>query len=412
MPIISDRGKKMPASPIRKLVPFAEQAIRDGKKVYYLNIGQPDLPPSDTTLSAIRNTPIDVIEYSHSAGNVSYRKKLADYYKKLEIDVEFDNILITTGASEAIMFAFNCCCNPGDEIIMPEPFYANYNGFATATDVNIVPITSSIENNFALPPISEFEKKITSKTKGIFICNPNNPTGYLYSRREIEMLGELVKKYNLYLFSDEVYRTLCYVDEPFFSVMQLKDCDQNTMLIDSASKRYNACGLRIGALITRNREIVDTAMKFAQARLSPPHFGQIAGEAALDSSEDYLNRIFDEFKSRRDFIVSALNRMDGVIAPAAKGTFYVMAQLPVDDTEKFCQWLLTDFNHKQQTLLLAPASGFYKTAGLGRHEVRIAYVLGINDLRNAMDCLELALKQYSGRKEIKRVKSISSVSGF
>ena len=396
----------MPESPIRKLVPYADEAKKKGITVYHLNIGQPDMAPSDTTLSAIRNSPIDVIEYSHSAGNLSYRKKLAEYYNKLDIDVCADDILITTGASEAILFAFNSCLNPGDEIIMPEPFYANYNGFATATDVHIVPITSYIEDNYALPPIEEFEKKITAKTKGIFICNPNNPTGYLYSKEEIEKLGNLVKKYDLYLFADEVYRTLCYVDDPFFSAMQLKGTEKNVLLIDSASKKYNACGLRIGALITRNKDIINTAMKFAQARLSPPHFGQIAGEAALDSSVSYLDAIYEEFKSRHDYLVDALTTMEGVFCADPKGAFYIMARLPIDDADAFSLWLLKDFSYKNQTVMLAPASGFYKTPGLGRDEVRIAYVLDRKKLAKAMDCLSEALKVYPGKVTKKKHKPV------
>ncbi len=397
MPKISNRGQIMPESPIRKLVPYAEEAVKRGVQVFHLNIGQPDLPPSDTSISAIRNTPISVIGYSHSAGNESYRRKLADFYKKLDIHVDYNDILITTGGSEAISFAFNCCLNPGDEVIMPEPFYANYNGFATATGVTVVPIPSSIVDGFALPPIEDFEKKITPKTKALFICNPNNPTGYIYSKDEIEKLGVLAKKYDLYIFADEVYRALCYDEAPFFSVMHLKGLDDNILMIDSASKRYNACGLRVGALITKNKEVIRTALKFAQARLSPPHFGQIAGEAALNSSQEYLDEIFYTFKARRDFVVSALNKMENVVCPEPKGAFYVMAQLPVDDADKFAKWLLSDFEYNKQTVMVAPASGFYFTPGKGKHEVRLAYVLDIEDLKKAMKCFEEALKVYPGR---------------
>ncbi len=398
MPTISERGKKMPESAIRKLVPYAEKAIKDGKHVHHLNIGQPDLPPSDTTLTAIRETQLNVIiGYSHSAGNISYRKKLAEYYNKQDIDISYDDILITTGGSEAILFAFLSCLNVGDEVIIPEPFYANYNGFAAASGVKVCPVTSSIENNFALPPIQEFEQKINEKTKGIFINNPNNPTGYLYSKEEVEQLGALVKKHDLYLFADEVYRGLCYEESaPFFSVMHLKGLEKNIVLIDSASKRYNACGLRVGAMITKNRDLYNTAMKFAQNRLSPPHFGQIAGEAALDSSPEYLNKIFYEFKSRRDFLVEALNNIDGVYCPVPKGAFYVIAKLPVDDSEMFCQWMLSDFEYENQTVMLAPAAGFYSTEGLGKDQIRIAYVLKSDNLKKAIKCLEEGIKAYPG----------------
>ncbi len=398
MPKISERGKKMPESAIRKLVPFAEKAVKEGKHVHHLNIGQPDLPPSDTTLSAIRNTQLNVIiGYSHSAGNISYRKKLAKYYNKLNININYDDILITTGGSEAILFAFLSCLNAGDEIIIPEPFYANYNGFAAASGVKINPVTSYIENDFALPKIEAFEKKINSNTKGIFINNPNNPTGYLYAKEEIQRLGSLVKKHDLYLFADEVYRGLCYEEnEPFFSVMHLKDMEKNVVLVDSASKRYNACGLRVGAMITRNHNLHNTAMKFAQSRLSPPHFGQIAGEAALDSSQKYLDEIFYEFKGRRNFLVEALNKIEGVRCPMPKGAFYVLAELPVDDSEKFCQWMLSDFEYENQTVMLAPASGFYSTKGLGKKQIRIAYVLKNGDLKKAVKCLEEGIKAYPG----------------
>lgn len=397
MPEISLRGKIMPDSPIRKLAKHAEDAVQRGIHVHHLNIGQPDLPPSDTSLEAIRNADLSVIGYSHSAGNFSYRKKLSENYRQIGIEVDPEQILITTGGSEAIAFTFLACLNPGDEVIMTEPFYANYNAFATYADVVIKPITSSIDNGYALPPMEEFEKHITQRTKAIFICNPNNPTGYLYSREEVIKLGKIVKKYNLYLFSDEVYRALCYVDEPFFSVMQLPDMEEHVVMIDSASKRYNACGLRVGALITRSESILQTTLKFAQGRLSPPHFGQIAGEAALNSSQEYLDMIFQTFKKRRDFIVEALNQIDGVYCPAPKGAFYVMAKLPVDDSDKFSEWLLREFSYNDQTIMLAPASGFYKTPGLGKQEVRMAYVLKREALKLAMEVLEEGLKVYPGR---------------
>jgi aspartate aminotransferase len=399
MPGISKRGQIMPDSPIRKLVPYEEIAIEKGLHVHHLNIGQPDLPPSDTSLEALKKADLSVIGYSHSAGNKSYRKKLAEYYQKVGLDINYDEILITTGGSEAIAFSFLCCLNPGDEIIMPEPFYANYRGFATYADVKIKPITSRIEDGFSLPPMEEFEKHITNKTKGIFICNPNNPTGYLYSEDEIRTLGRLVKKYDLYLFADEVYRTLCYVDDPFFSVMQLEGMEEHVVMLDSASKRYNACGLRVGAMITKNKKVHDTAMKFAQARLSPPHFGQVAGEAALDSSNEYLDMIYKTFKERRDFIVDGLNKIPGVFCPPPKGAFYVMAKLPVDDTEVFAKWLLKDFSYNNQTVMLAPASGFYITPGLGKQEVRMAYVIKREAIKLALECLEEALKVYPGRIE-------------
>lgn len=396
MPEISTRGKRMPDSPIRKLVPYEEMALSKGIHVHHLNIGQPDLPPSDTSLEALKKADLSVIGYSHSAGNISYRKKLAEYYQRIGLNIKYDEILITTGGSEAIAFSFLCCLNPGEEIIMPEPFYANYRGFANYADVRIKPITSSIENGFALPPMEEFEKHITEKTKGIFICNPNNPTGYLYSEEEIKVLAKLVKKYDLYLFADEVYRTLCYVDEPFYSVMQLEGMENHVIMLDSASKRYNACGLRVGAMITKNKEVHDTAMKFAQARLSPPHFGQVAGEAALDSSPEYLDTIFKTFKGRRDFIVEGLNKIPGVYCPEPKGAFYVMAKLPVDDSEEFAKWLLKDFSYNGQTVMLAPAAGFYITPGLGKQEVRLAYVIKREAIKLALEALEVALKEYPG----------------
>jgi len=386
----------MPASPIRKLVPFAEEAARKGIKVYRLNIGQPDIPTPDTALDALRNIKQKVLEYSHSAGNESYRRKLADFYQSIGINVSHTEILITTGGSEAILFALNSCTDPGDEIITPEPFYANYNGFATSAGVKIVTVTSTIGNDFALPPITEIEKKITSKTKAILICSPNNPTGYLYSKEEITLLGEIVKKHNLFLFSDEAYRELCYDGTEHFSPMKLQGIDENVILLDSVSKRYSECGIRIGALVTRNKVVLSTALKFAQARLSPPGLGQIAAEASIDTPAEYFTEISREYTARRNFMVEALSKIPGVYCPRPKGAFYTVVRLPVDDADKFAQWLLEKFEYKNQTVMVAPASGFYSTPGLGRNEVRIAYVLKIEDLRNAIETLSEALKAYPG----------------
>lgn len=386
----------MPASPIRKLVPFAEAAKRKGTKVYHLNIGQPDIETPPAILDAVRHTNIKVLEYSHSAGNESYRRKLVEYYKKVGIAVSYDQIMITTGGSEAIMFGFFTCLNSGDEVIIPEPFYANYNGFACAAGVNVVPITSRIENGFALPPIDDFEKVITSKTKAILICSPNNPTGYLYSREEMEELKNICLKHNLYLFSDEAYREFCY-DGDYVSAMHLKGLDENVVLIDTISKRYSACGARIGALVTKNKAVYDAAMKFAQARLSPPGLAQIMAEAAIDLPDSYFNAPKAEYLSRRNLLVSRLNAMPGVFCPNPGGAFYAIARLPIDDSDKFCQWLLEEFSYKNQTLMLAPATGFYGTPGLGKNEVRLAYVLNLDAINAAMDCLEKALEQYPGR---------------
>jgi len=387
----------MPASPIRKLVPYAEEAKRKGRKVYHLNIGQPDIPTPQVALDAVKNTDLKVIEYSHSAGIESYRKGLAKYYQGLGIDITHNDMIITTGGSEAITIAFMTCLNPGDEVIIPEPFYANYNGFAVQAGVIVKPIVSRIENDFALPPVEEFEKLITPKTKGIVICNPNNPTGYLYSKEELEQLATIVKKHDLYLFSDEVYREFCYDGITHYSAMMLKGLENNVILMDSVSKRYSMCGVRIGALITRNKEVIATAMKFAQARLSPPSFGQIAAEAALNTPAGYFKEVYDEYIKRRNFMVEALNRMEGVYCPKPKGAFYTVVRLPIDDSDKFAQWLLEHFEYNNQTVMLAPATGFYSTPGLGKNEVRIAYVLNVDDLRKAMECLEVALKQYPGR---------------
>jgi len=397
MPLISEKGKAMPASPIRKLVPFAEAAKKKGRKVYHLNIGQPDIPTPDVALNAIRNIDLKVIEYSHSAGNESYRRKLASYYQKLGINIDHTELLITTGGSEAVLFALMACVNPGEEVITPEPFYANYNGFATSAGINVVPVKSYIKDDFALPPIREIEKKITAKTKGIIICNPNNPTGYLYSREELLHLREIVKRHDLFLFSDEVYREFCYDGAEHFSAMKLEGIENNVIMLDSVSKRYSVCGVRIGALITRNKEVISTALKFAQARLSPPGLGQIVGEASIDTPADYFKDVNKEYTARRNYMVEALNKIPGVYCPKPKGAFYTVVKLPVDDSDKFAQWLLEEFEFCNQTVMVAPASGFYSTPGSGKNEVRIAYVLKIEDLKNAMEILAEALKVYPGR---------------
>jgi aspartate aminotransferase len=397
MPSISDKGKAMPASPIRKLVPYAEEAKRKGVKVYHLNIGQPDIPTPEVALNAIRNINLKVLEYSHSAGNESYRRKLALYYQSIGINIDHTEILVTTGGSEAVMFAFMSCINPGEEVITPEPFYANYNGFATTAGIKIVPVTSVIEEEFALPPIAEIEKKITPRTRGIIICSPNNPTGYLYSKEELLHLKEVVKKHDLFLFSDEAYREFCYDGAEHFSAMNLEGIEKNVVLLDSVSKRYSECGIRIGALITKNKEVISTALKFAQARLSPPGLGQIAAEASIDTPAEYFREVNDEYTARRNFMVDALNKIPGVYCPKPKGAFYAIVRLPVDDSDRFAQWLLEEFSFNNQTVMVAPATGFYSTPGLGKNEVRIAYVLKIDDLKNAMKTLEEALKVYPGR---------------
>ncbi|BAV08724.1 aspartate aminotransferase [Filimonas lacunae] len=385
----------MPASPIRKLVPYADAAKKKGVKVYHLNIGQPDIETPKSVLDAVRHSDFTILEYSHSAGNESYRKKLVQYYEQVGVNVNHNQIIVTTGGSEAILFAFMACLDAGDEIIIPEPFYANYNGFAVEAGVKVVPITASIENGFALPAISEFEKAITPRTKAIIICNPNNPTGYLYSKEEMEVLKEIITRHNLYLFSDEAYREFCYTGK-HFSAMQLEGVDDNVVLVDTISKRYSACGGRIGAFVTRNNGLIQAAMKFAQARLSPPSFAQIAGEAAVDLPADYFNATKALYQSRRDLLVKRLNAIPGVFCPNPGGAFYAMAKLPIDDADKFCQWLLEDFDFNKQTVMLAPATGFYGTSGLGKQEVRLAYVLKESDINSAMDCLENALKQYPG----------------
>lgn len=397
MPKVSHKADSMPASPIRKLVPYAEKAKKEGKKIFHLNIGQPDIETPEVMLNAIKNSNIKVIEYSHSAGIESYRRKLAAYYQKFSMPVNFEDIIITTGGSEAIEIAMMTCFNAGDEIIIPEPFYANYNGFSCAADLVIKPVRSYIENGFALPPIAEFEKLITPKTKGIMICNPGNPTGYLYTREELEALKEVVKKYDLFLLSDEVYREFCYDGKSYVSVMHLSGIENNVVLLDSISKRYSACGARIGAMISKNKDVMSAALKFAQARLSPPTFGQIGAEAALETPQSYFDGVTKEYTARRNFVIEALNKMDGVFCPKPSGAFYCIARLPIDNADKFCQWLLEEFSQNGQTVMLAPATGFYSTPNAGTDEVRIAYVLNLTDLKAAMICLDEALKVYPGR---------------
>jgi aspartate aminotransferase len=392
----SNRGLNMPASPIRKLVPFAEEAKKKGIKVHHMNIGQPDIETPPSILQAVKDTKIKVLAYSHSAGNESYRKKLGGYYKKLGLDIAPDQIMITSGGSEGIVFGMMACLDPGDELIVPEPFYANYNGFAVMAGIEIVPITSNIETGFALPPIADFEKVITPKTKGILICNPNNPTGYLYSKEEMKSLEEICLKHQLFLFSDEAYREFCY-EGIATSAMELSKIQDQVIIFDTISKRYSACGARIGAFITKNKEVYNAAMKFAQARLSPPGLAQILAEAALDLPDNYFDIPKAAYQSRRDLLVKRLNQMEGVLCPNPGGAFYVIAKLPIDDGDRFCQWLLESFNYKNETVMLAPASGFYNTPGLGKNEVRLAYVINNEEIDRAMDCLEEALKVYPGK---------------
>ena len=398
MPNISNKGFNMPESPIRKLVPFAENAKRKGKKVYHLNIGQPDIQTPSVALEAIKNFDDNVVEYSHSAGFESYRKGLASYYQSLDIDVSYNDLMVTTGGSEALLFALNSCLDAGDEIIIPEPFYANYNGFSISAGITVKPISTSIDNGFALPPIEDFVKLITPKTKAILICNPGNPTGYLYSQKELELLRDVVKKYNLFLFADEVYREFCYDGNSHCSVLSLDGLEKHAVVIDSTSKRYSMCGIRVGCIVSKNPEVINTALKFAQARLSPPTFGQIAGEAALSTPKSYFRDVINEYVARRDLLVDGLNKIAGVICPKPKGAFYAIAQLPVDNAEKFAQWLLEDFDYQNETLMVAPAAGFYSTEGEGNNQVRIAYVLNQDSLKRAIKCLEEALIQYPGLK--------------
>ena len=397
MPNISVKGQNLPASPIRKLVPYAEAAKKKGVKVYHLNIGQPDIPTPEVALEAVKNVHEKVIEYSHSAGIESYRRKLAGYYQKIGIDVTHEEILVTVGGSEALITAMTVCMDAGDEVLVPEPFYANYNGFTVESGVVIRPITSTIGNNFALPPIQEFERHITSKTKAILICNPNNPTGYLYSEKELEQLKELVKKYDLFLFSDEVYREFCYDGEKHHSALNLEGIEQNVIMIDSVSKRYSMCGVRVGALVSHNKAVINAGLKVGQARLCPPYFAQVAAEAAIDTPQSYFDAVHQEYTDRRNYLVKALNEIPGVYCPMPKGAFYTMVKLPIDDCDRFAQWMLEEFEYEKQTVMIAPGTGFYATKCLGLDEARIAYVLNVEDLKQAVACLKEALKVYPGR---------------
>lgn len=397
MPQISVKGKKIPPSPIRKLVPYAEQAKKRGIKVYHLNIGQPDIPTPEGAIKAVKDLDINIIEYSHSAGTESYRRKLAQYYKRAGINVNHNQMIITDGGSEALQMAMNVCMDAGDEVLVPEPFYANYNGFAVQSDIIIRPITSTIEQNFALPSIEEFERHITPRTKAILICNPNNPTGYLYSEQELEQLRDIVLRYDLFLFCDEVYREFCYDGEKHHSVMNLKGAENNVVMIDSVSKRYSMCGARIGAIVSRNKDVIKSCLKVAQSRLCPPFFAQVAAEAAVDTPQSYFDAVYNEYLNRRNFLVENLNKIEGVYCPMPKGAFYTLVKLPIDDCDRFAKWLLEEFSYKNQTVMVAPATGFYATKCLGLDEVRIAYVLNIDDLKNAIECIEEALKVYPGR---------------
>ena len=394
MPIISNRGTEMPASPIRRLTPYAEAAKNKGVKVYHLNIGQPDIKTPEVAIKAMHQLDMDIIGYRPSDGNESYRKKLSAYYQGIGIDVSSDQVMVTTGGSEAISLSFLSCMDMGDEVIVPEPFYANYYGFASSTGIKVIPLTSDIDDGFALPSFSEIEKLITPRTKAIFICNPNNPTGYLYTLEELEKWKEIVLKYNLYLLSDEVYREFCYDGARHTSIMELEGLEKHAIMIDSVSKRFSECGLRIGMLVSRNADIISTALKFAQARLSPPSLGQIAAEASLDTPKEYFQKVNVEYNQRRDFLVAELNKIPGVFTPMPKGAFYTVAKLPVDDADNFCKWVLKDFSYNDQTVMMAPASGFYITPGKGKNEVRIAYVLNIEDLTKALVVLRKALEAY------------------
>lgn len=397
MPSISTKGYNMPASPIRKLTPFADQAKKEGKKIYHLNIGQPDIETPEVMLNALKNIDFKVWAYTASEGTASYRNKLTTYYNNLNYNIEPTDILVTNGGSEAIMIAMQACLNPGEEVIIPEPFYANYNGFACSADIVVKPIMSYIDSGFALPSIAEFEKVITDKTKAIAICNPNNPTGYLYSREELEALRELCLKYDLYLFSDEAYREFCYDGREFISPMHMEGLEQHVVVLDTVSKRYSACGARIGCLITKNKELYQVALKFAQARLSPSLEGQIAAEAAVDTPDSYFESVSKEYTARRDTLVHGLNKIEGAFSPNPGGAFYVVAKLPIDNADKFCQWMLEEFAYENETVMMAPATGFYSTAGAGNNEVRLAYVLNQQDLQKALICLEKGLEVYPGR---------------
>lgn len=394
---LSKIAQTLPASPIRKLVPFAEQAKKRGVKVYHLNIGQPDIIAPEVALNAVKENTLKLVEYPNSAGNESYRKGLARYYQNIGIDVDVADINITTGGSEALQIALTVTCNPDDEVIVMEPFYTNYNAFALISNVKFVPISTSIDNGFAIPSVEEFEKLITPKTKGIIICNPCNPTGVLYSKDEIEKLGEIARKHNLFIYSDEVYREFCYTEKPHYSCMHIKGLENNVILIDSVSKRYSLCGVRIGAIVSKNKEVMNAVLRYAQARLCSPAYGQIAAEAALEAPESYFKYVKDEYISRRDYLVKELQAIPGVLCPNPMGAFYAAVRLPIDDSEKFAQWLLEEFSFENQTVMVAPMAGFYATPGKGKDEVRIAYVLKIDDLKGAINCLKEALKVYPGR---------------
>ncbi|UBZ05796.1 pyridoxal phosphate-dependent aminotransferase [Salegentibacter mishustinae] len=395
MPNISNKGRNMPESPIRKLVPFAEAAVKKGKKIYQLNIGQPDIETPKAALDAVKNNNIEVLSYSHSAGFESYRTKLAKYYRKNDIPVDAEDIIITTGGSEALMFAMGSITDPGDEVIIPEPFYANYNGFATASGVEIVPIKGSIEDNFSLPPISEFEKLITDKTRAILLCNPGNPTGYLYTREEIQQLADLALKHDLFIVADEVYREFAYDGVKHHSIMSIPGLEQNAIMVDSVSKRYSMCGARIGCLVSKNLEVMTAAMKFAQARLSPPTFAQIAAEAALDTPDEYFDEVNKEYTERRNLLIEGLEKIPGVKVAKPKGAFYCIAELPVENADKFAQWLLESFEFNKETVMVAPAAGFYSTPNTGMNQVRIAYVLKKENLERAIEILKIALEEYN-----------------
>jgi aspartate aminotransferase len=395
MPKISTKGQQMPESPIRKLVPYAEGAKKKGHKVYHLNIGQPDIKTPEVALNAIKNNAIEILEYSHSAGFESYRTKLSNYYKNHGLPINTEDIIITTGGSEALLFAMGSTMDNGDEIIIPEPFYANYNGFSTASGVNVVPVISTIDEGFALPPISAFEKLITPKTKAILICNPGNPTGYLYSKEEILQLAEIVKKHDLFLIADEVYREFIYDGDEHFSVMNVPGIEENAIMIDSVSKRYSMCGARIGCIVSKNKEVMATAMKFAQARLSPPTYAQIASEAALDTPQSYFDDVINEYKERRDTLISELNKIDGVKVATPKGAFYCIAKLPVKSADDFAKWLLDSYDNNGETVMVAPAAGFYSTPNIGLDEIRIAYVLKKEDLIRSVEILKDALTKYN-----------------
>lgn len=395
MPKISNKGLQMPESPIRKLVPFAENAKKKGHKVYHLNIGQPDIKTPEVALNAVKNADIKVLEYSHSAGFESYRTKLSNYYKNHGLPIETNEIIITTGGSEALLFALGSTMDAGDEVIIPEPFYANYNGFATASGVKVVPVISTIEEGFALPPIASFEKLITSKTKAILICNPGNPTGYLYSKDEIQQLAEIVKKYDLFLIADEVYREFTYDGHKHFSIMNVSGIEQNAIMIDSVSKRYSMCGARIGCIVSKNKELMSTAMKFAQARLSPPTYAQIASEAALETPQSYFDNVIHEYKERRDTLIEGLNKIEGVKVATPKGAFYCIAKLPVKSADDFAKWLLDSYENNGETVMVAPAAGFYSTPNVGLDEIRIAYVLKKEDLIRSVEILKDALEKYN-----------------